>query len=360
MVDWVRADAVQRGDYTMSPILGADASDPFPERDEEYWFLFGLYLAQGSLQKAGHGDNRYPSFHLHKRRQDLVARIQHQWSSASEYDPNDYGELSQGLTVMAFDPAAGAEFERLGGRLSHAKRIAPVVFKLPHAKRLAVFQGWLNGDGCRVHDRSYWQGNTVSHDLAAHLCLLAESVGYRANLYAYDPPEELGGIGERAFKTRRRVYNLYFYERREHKRGSPLRIEHEGREYVLRGVKRIERVPYSGDVWNLSVEGHPSFQTAVGLSHNTEKPVELATRAITYSSQRGENVLDLFGGSGSTLISCEEVGRSAYLMELDPAYCDVIVQRWQNRTGKAAVLDGSGETFAERAAATSQEPQETT
>lgn len=72
------------------------------------------------------------------------------------------------------------------------------------------------------------------------------------------------------------------------------------------------------------------------MVHLTEKPVELAARAIEYSSQFGENVLDLFGGSGSTLIACEQLGRHAYLMELDPPYCDVIVQRWEQFTGKKA------------------------
>jgi DNA modification methylase len=66
----------------------------------------------------------------------------------------------------------------------------------------------------------------------------------------------------------------------------------------------------------------------------TEKPVELATRALEYSSQPGENVLDLFGGSGSTLIAAEMTGRKAFLMELDPPYCDVIVQRYEQFTGK--------------------------
>ena len=61
------------------------------------------------------------------------------------------------------------------------------------------------------------------------------------------------------------------------------------------------------------------------MVHLTEKPVELAVRAIKNSSLQGENVLDLFGGSGSTLIACEQTGRKAYLMELDPLYCDVIV-----------------------------------
>lgn len=73
------------------------------------------------------------------------------------------------------------------------------------------------------------------------------------------------------------------------------------------------------------------------MMHLTEKPVELARRAIEYSSRPGENVLDLFGGSGSTLIGAEMTGRRAYLMELDPLYCDVIVKRWESFTGKSAV-----------------------
>ena len=72
------------------------------------------------------------------------------------------------------------------------------------------------------------------------------------------------------------------------------------------------------------------------MIHLTEKPVELAERAIGYSSQIDENVLDLFGGSGSTLIACERMDRNAFLMELDELYCDVIVQRWENYTGKKA------------------------
>ena len=72
------------------------------------------------------------------------------------------------------------------------------------------------------------------------------------------------------------------------------------------------------------------------MLHLTEKPVELAVRAMQYSSLAGENVLDLFGGSGSTLIAAEQTGRRAFLMEIDPLYCDVIVQRFENFTGKKA------------------------
>jgi DNA modification methylase len=73
------------------------------------------------------------------------------------------------------------------------------------------------------------------------------------------------------------------------------------------------------------------------MVHLTEKPVELAVRALEYSSQPGNHVLDLFAGSGSTLIAAEQTGRKAYLMELDPLYCDVIVARWEQFTGQRAV-----------------------
>ncbi len=74
------------------------------------------------------------------------------------------------------------------------------------------------------------------------------------------------------------------------------------------------------------------------MVHLTEKPVELGVRAIGYSTQAGENVLELFGGSGSTLIACEMTGRKCFAMEIDRWYADVIVQRWQEFTGRKAEL----------------------
>jgi len=66
--------------------------------------------------------------------------------------------------------------------------------------------------------------------------------------------------------------------------------------------------------------------------HPTMKPVELCEKAITNSSKRGDIVLDVFGGSGSTLIACEQLDRKCYMMELDPRYTDVIISRWENFT----------------------------
>ena len=79
--------------------------------------------------------------------------------------------------------------------------------------------------------------------------------------------------------------------------------------------------------------------------HPSMKPVELIERALMNSSKAGDLVVDLFGGSGSTLIACERRNRSARLMELDPKYADCIVQRYQDYTGKQAVLQTDGRTF---------------
>ncbi len=90
------------------------------------------------------------------------------------------------------------------------------------------------------------------------------------------------------------------------------------------------------------------------MVHLTEKPVELAVKAIQYSSRPGEHVLDLFGGSGSTLIGCEQTDRHAYLMEIDPAYCDVIIQRWEEFTGRKAERIASNADAGETAPTTAE------
>jgi len=95
------------------------------------------------------------------------------------------------------------------------------------------------------------------------------------------------------------------------------------------------------DLW------HVKKVNPASMIHITEKPVELAVRAIEYSSRPGENVLDLFGGSGSTLIACEKTGRRAYLMELDTLYADVIVQRYEQFSGKKAERVTAGAAVGE-------------
>ena len=94
-----------------------------------------------------------------------------------------------------------------------------------------------------------------------------------------------------------------------------------------------------GDVWFVD---RPSRNDL----HPTMKPIGLVERAIRNSSPRDGIVLDPFGGSGTTLIAAERTGRVARVLERDPKYCDVIVQRWQGETGRDAVLDGDGRSFA--------------
>ena len=81
--------------------------------------------------------------------------------------------------------------------------------------------------------------------------------------------------------------------------------------------------------------------------HPTMKPVELVENAIGHASNVGGIVLDFFGGSGTTLIAAEKTSRIGMLMELDPKYCDVIVNRWQDFTGKQAILESTGKSFEE-------------
>jgi DNA modification methylase len=93
-----------------------------------------------------------------------------------------------------------------------------------------------------------------------------------------------------------------------------------------------------GDVWFFDKPARNDL-------HPTMKPVALVQRAIRNSSKSRDIVLDPFGGSGSTLIACEKTGRQARLIELDPKYVDVIIQRWQSYSGEAAVLEGTSLSF---------------
>jgi DNA modification methylase len=94
------------------------------------------------------------------------------------------------------------------------------------------------------------------------------------------------------------------------------------------------------DIWNYN-------KPRVNDLHPTMKPVELVERAIKNSSKTRDIVLDLFGGSGTTLIACEKTNRQARLVELDPKYVDVIVKRWEDYTGLKATRESDGQAFAE-------------
>jgi DNA modification methylase len=117
--------------------------------------------------------------------------------------------------------------------------------------------------------------------------------------------------------------------------GTNYRHQHE---FCLFNGSIDEDIKNESDLWQVKKD--------TNYVHPTQKPVELSERALR-NHRKAKNIVDLFGGSGSTLIGCEKMKRQAFVMELDPKYCDVIVKRWQDFSGKQAVLESSGQTFAE-------------
>jgi DNA modification methylase len=84
--------------------------------------------------------------------------------------------------------------------------------------------------------------------------------------------------------------------------------------------------------------------------HPTVKPAALVVDAMRDCSRRGSIILDAFAGSGTTIMAAEQIGRRAFCMEIDPAYVDIAVRRWQRFTGLDAILEATGQTFDEVAA----------
>jgi DNA modification methylase len=117
--------------------------------------------------------------------------------------------------------------------------------------------------------------------------------------------------------------------------GNGYRHQHE---FCMFNGKIDEIVKNESDLWEIKKD--------TNYVHPTQKPVALSIRAFS-NHIKLVKILDLFGGSGSTLIGAEQTGREAYLMELDPKYCDVIIRRWQDFTGKNAVHSETGKTFNE-------------
>lgn len=101
--------------------------------------------------------------------------------------------------------------------------------------------------------------------------------------------------------------------------------------YASKGSKRVVNFPSEGHFLSCREVVKKSDGT-----HPTQKPIELIEPIINFSSNKNQIVLDLFGGSGSTMIACEKLGRKCFMMEMDPKYCDVIIKRWQDFTGKTA------------------------
>ena len=117
--------------------------------------------------------------------------------------------------------------------------------------------------------------------------------------------------------------------------GNGYRHQHE---FCLFNGQIDKHIKNESDLWEIKKDSK--------YVHPTQKPVELSVRAFS-NHIKYTKVLDLFGGSGSTIIGGEQTNREVYTMELDTKYCDVIIQRWQNYTGKEATLESTGQSYME-------------
>ncbi len=136
-------------------------------------------------------------------------------------------------------------------------------------------------------------------------------------------------------KRRWKFSNLIIWDKVVHGLGSDYKYTHEFIHVCKKGKPPLannkDGEKEYQDVWRI--------QRKMGRDedHATKKPIELCERAISHASKYKDVVIDLFGGSGSTLIACEKLNRNCRMMELDPKYCDVIIKRWQDFTGKQAI-----------------------
>lgn len=160
-------------------------------------------------------------------------------------------------------------------------------------------------------------------------CTKDDSVSYVS--FGWKRNHELVPLISKKFK----LSNIIIWDKVVHGLGSDYQYTYEVINVCKKGKPKIES--HQGeqeyqDVWHI--------QRKVGRNdeHATAKPVELCERAIRHASQPKGTVLDLFGGSGSTLIAAEQTDRTCYMMELDPKYCDVIIKRWETLTGLRAEL----------------------
>nr|DAR84792.1 MAG TPA: adenine specific DNA methyltransferase [Caudoviricetes sp.] len=149
---------------------------------------------------------------------------------------------------------------------------------------------------------------------------------------------QFGIIPENHYKKLQEYYNGEAFEMPYNKLQKLLCAEQHA---TLKETVMAKRAYFDGtatqciDVWVSDVTSQKERETGGG--HATPKPIALCARAIKSSSREGEIVLDIFGGSGSTLIACEQLNRKAYLMELVPKWCDVIIKRWETLTGQKAI-----------------------
>jgi DNA modification methylase len=248
---------------------------------------------------------------------DLWLLGRHRLLCGSSTDPADVARLLGGVRphLMATDPPYGVAYDpawRNAAGLSETKRTGKV----------------LNDD--RADWRDAW-------------ALFPGEVAYvwHGALHATTVADSLTACG---FAIRSQI--IWAKERLVLSRGD-YHWQHEPCWYA---VREMGKGHWSGDRKQSTLWSIPSRDQDATTVHGTQKPVEAMRRPMLNNSAPGQPVYEPFSGSGTSIIAAETCGRISLSMELDPAYVDVAVERWQSFTGEAATLDGDGRSFAEIAA----------
>jgi hypothetical protein len=309
-VTWRNADEVRIGDYLLTPVVSEKGHEA--SQDADWWFILGLWVAEG-CKLSGSNGSTYPSFTISKRRNlDLMDLLQRRFASVSAYD------RAGAFQVVVFEAGLLDTYVSLAGYGAKGKFISRDILRQPRWAREAFLAGYLRGDGYLVKGRH--RASTASVDLAATLPLLAASVGRRCSVYKYDMTGKDTAIEGRTIPGGI-VHKMYFSD--------PNRISCDGFEYDLRRVKHSIERDYVGPVWNITVEGRHTFQTRVGMSHNTVKPIALMQYLIRHITPPGGTVLDPFAGSGTTGEAARREGFDCILMEAEPDYVEFLNSRFE-------------------------------
>lgn len=321
---WLPAEQIKIGDYLLTPV--AVLTDAPLETNVDWWFAAGLWMAEGTVLTNGHGSYRFPQYTLSATEAHLVDRLRKVFKNVGVYP------RGKAIKVVGFQSGVVDRFIELCGRGAKSKFISPTVLSAGDDQRRAFLEGYIAGDGCVVRGR--YRAKTASRALASTLPLLAESLGLRCSFYEYDESGRVAQIKGRAIKQGV-YYSILFdferlgtrYSRPKGKANSTRFVERDGRTYSLRRVKSVEANDYRGPVWNLTVEGRHTFQTAVGMSHNTVKPVDLDQYLVRLVTPKGGLVLDCFAGTGTTGEACIREGMRCILIEREAEYCEDIRRR---------------------------------
>lgn len=338
IVMFLEASKVKVGDYTMTPIIKSKNI----AIDSNFAYMFGLWVAEGCFQKAGHGNNKYPVYSLHKDEIEYIDKIK---KFFCEDKVSVYKKDSDGVTVMAFNPKYGEIFEHLAGKGARTKCLNEEIFQWSIESLNAFLDGYLAGDGSKV--RNYIESNTSSKALSWQLRIIGEMCGYKVNVYYYAKR-----FGKTIPKIRGRIikggsfYQMYWYKvntvigrNRNRKPSRPTTIEVDGLSYILSYVKSIKKIPYCEHVYNISVDNSHTFQTVIGMTHNTVKPLKLMRWLVKLVTPdfKESTILDPFAGSCSTLCAAVLEGFNCIGIEQNSHYVDIgtaRVEYWAEQVPK--------------------------